>query len=427
MSDEPDRPAADGDPQRPDLSVPISAETESLSAAATSGAAAGPDGSVAAISGGNYFRGLFTKPRRRTLIVLVLVALGLLGVLLLYPWRSPPAEASFRQEVSDRLASLDARVKTLEQSDPKNLNARLGALERAYGELAAKLGAEQSQTDVSASVNDLTQRIGALEAGASSGTPNAAVPNAAASAANLKPLSDRVQAAEDAVRALEAGLRGRVDALESRVGGEVLIRLGTVETSLTERANKADVDAVNARMTKLEQDGGTAAVRRATQALAVSALAEAMRTGAPYKAELSVVEDLSAGAGPSLAPLARHADRGVPTKATLVREFSAASQAALAAPRKESGGFFAWLWRSITSLVTVRNGDAKNTPEAVIARMQAALAKEDLAAAIAEARALDGAPRAALQPWLKRAEMRVEADKALQTLQQTSLRELSQP
>jgi hypothetical protein len=119
----------------------------------------------------------------------------------------------------------------------------------------------------------------------------------------------------------------------------------------------------------------------------------------------------------------------VPSTATLQREFAGASRAALAA-RDEAlgGGFFARAWRSITSLVTVRRtgGTSGSDLEAVLARVESALSRQDVTAAVNEAQAVSGAPRNALAPWLDKAQAHLEAEKALRALQAAVLRDLAQ-
>jgi hypothetical protein len=75
---------------------------------------------------------------------------------------------------------------------------------------------------------------------------------------------------------------------------------------------------------------------------------------------------------------------------------------------------------SAESLVKIRRVDEAatgDTPSAVLARAEAALDKGDLAAAVKEVGALQGAPRDALSGWLDQARARLGADDTLKRLE----------
>lgn len=406
-------------------------EPEGVAAATAAGAAAGPAGSVAALRGAYARARTFVeRPRRGGLIVLGVIAVALVGVFFFFPWQAPRDVADATQQTADRVAALEVDTATL-TDDTDSMARRLSALERAYEQLAADSAASGDMDSMServaglvSSMDQLTARVDALEtldvAPGEQGKVSAA--------ANTADLRKRISDLESDLNALNAAVKGRLDGLEARIGNDFSNRLAAVEQAQSSAPSKADIDGLAARMTLLENNEGVAAVRRATRALAVSALSQAARSDAPFSAELALVSDL-VGEEPALATLKARADEGVPSTATLQREFAGASGAALTA-RDEAlgGGLFARAWRSITALVTVRRtGDTSGGDlEAVLARAQSALSRQDVTTAVSELQDLSGAPRNALAPWLEKAQAHIEAERALRALQAAVLRDLAQ-
>jgi len=406
-------------------------EPEGVAAATAAGAAAGPAGGIAALRGAYArARSFVERPRRGGLIVLGVIAVALVGVFFLFPWHAPQGGPDARQDTANRLAALEQDTATL-KNDVDSTAGRLSALERAYEQLAADGAASGDMQSLNERVAglvstmvQLSTRVDALETrGLAPGTEGKAQPTA-----DTADLRSRLSELESDLNALSAAVKGRLDGLEARVGNDFANRLAAVEQAQASAPSKADIDGLAARMTLLENNEGIVAVRRATRALAVSALAQAVRSDAPFSAEIALVSDL-VGEDPALATLKARAEEGVPSTARLQREFADASRAAVAA-RDEAlgGGFFARAWRSITSLVTVRHtgGAAGNDLDAVLARMQGALARQDVAAAVSEAQGVSGAPQKALAPWLDKAQKHIEAEKALRALQAAVLRDLAQ-
>jgi hypothetical protein len=406
-------------------------EPQGVAAATAAGAAAGPAGGVAALRGAySRARSFVERPRWRGLVVLGVIAVALVAAFFLVPWQVPQGGADARQETANRIAALEQDANTL-KSDMESTARRLSALERAYEELAAEGAVSGDMESISERIAGLvttlellSTRVDALEM-RESATGEGGRPQAPADTTELRA---RLSELESDLNALNAAVKGRLDGLEARIGNDFANRLASVEQAQASGPSKADIEGLAARMTLVESNEGVAAVRRATRALAVSALAQAVRSDAPFSAEIALVSDL-VGEDPALAALKARAEEGVPSTATLQREFADASHAAIAA-RDEAlgGGFFARAWRSITSLVTVRRtgGTSGNDLEAVLARVQSALSRQDVAAAVSEAQAVSGAPQKALAPWLDKAQAHIEAEKALRALQAAVLRDLAQ-
>lgn len=403
--------------------------SDGMAAATAAGVAAGPAGGLATFrSAYARARSLMERPRWGGLLVLGVIALALVAAFFLIPWRGLDSTATREQATADRLAALEASTAALE-GELDSYARRLSALERAYEELAAGGAALSEMGPLSdrvagliAAMEDLSARVDALETRApeagGAGSPQPA---------GLSDLRARQSQIESALSALEAALKGRIDALEARLGNELVNRITAVEQAQASAPSRADIEGLGARMTLLETNEGIAALRRATRVLAVSALSQAVRSEAPYSAEIALVADY-VGESPALVALKAYAEKGVASKAALEREFAEAARAARAAgaggtPEGGEASFFARAWRAVMSLVTVRRTDAEAAGdlEAVLARAQSALARGDVAAAAREARAVGGPPRTALEPWLARAEEHIEAEKALRALQVAAL------
>lgn len=260
----------------------------------------------------------------------------------------------------------------------------------------------------SAEIDALKQQIAALP------TPDASLAGRiAAVESSVADLTARVQAAESRpAGAADPALAQQLKALQDRVAA---IGTGTAQPE----AITAAVEAAEARLKQAETkaadlaaqaDAAAVATRRAA---AIDRIAAAMDTGTPFAA---VAADL-----PDLPPaLADNAATGLPSIATLRETFPAAARAALESALRANMGE-SWtdrvssFLRSQTGLrsLTPRDGD---DPDAILSRAEAALAKGDVAAALAELEALPEAAKPPLADWTAQARLRTEAEAALAQL-----------
>ncbi len=152
-------------------------------------------------------------------------------------------------------------------------------------------------------------------------------------------------------------------------------------------------------------------------ALAVGQLRDALAGGEPFAAELSTVQRLASG-DPRLAaalnPVASRASDGIPTRAQLVARFPAAIDAALAAETATTKGD--WVDKSLGALkrwAGIRRIDGRGEDvEAVVARAESAVRRDDLAAAVNELASLEGVAGPPMAAWLSAARQRLAADAA---------------
>jgi hypothetical protein len=161
----------------------------------------------------------------------------------------------------------------------------------------------------------------------------------------------------------------------------------------------AKLSEMQAQIAALKQEAGAqTGASNVAQAIAAAGLKAAIDRGGAFASELETFATV-APASPELEQLKNLAASGVPSKAELSAAFGKAADAMLAAAQTidPNAGLFARLTASAKGLVRSRpvgviEGDS---PEALVARMEAALGKGDLDAALAEAEKLPDAARAA--------------------------------
>ena len=373
-----------------------------------------------------------------------------------------PQQAPELAEVRGQLDQLRQSVSQIEQPVSEELPARLQALEAAVAgeqDLPERLQAvEGIGTSLGERIASLEEQLAAIDTGAAGAVPpervatlendvadlgatlaqlREAVPNAGAAggqavtdlASRIDALERRLGQAQGAGAEIE-GLAGRLGAVEQQIAAGRQEATGLTEdvTSLGGRveALSARADALAEGLDQLKQQIASTDDRRtqaATLAAAVAQLDAAIEEGKPF-------EDLLDGLGgqgdaavvQAVEALRPAAASGVPSLAALRNSFDAVANPIVHAARAPEGdGLLEQAAGNLMSLVTVRpvGADVKGDSAAArVARAEAALDDGDLAAAVAELEALDGAAAAAAAPWLAEARPRLAAEAALHTLQE---------
>jgi hypothetical protein len=221
---------------------------------------------------------------------------------------------------------------------------------------------------------------------------------------SVSKLSARLESMERAPAAVAAPAAALpAAAAPSQEGEEKMARLNqrieVLERALNDVANR--------------KDSGPALL------LATGQMRDALLSGRPFLAELRSVAALSAGEAAlaqALDALAPEAEKGVPALPALKRRFDELKPELRRALRPAAAGD----WKQaaldkVTSLVTVRRVGSEALadpgPLGALARAEAALAKDDLAGAVAALGLI--AADAVLAPWLEDAKRRLEAEKRL--------------
>lgn len=270
-----------------------------------------------------------------------------------------------------------------------------------------------------------------------------------APAADLKPLEDitarlaKIEAATTAARSADPALAARLGAAESAAksaGDEVAALRGRIDEiaatarSAQTRADAADaaqkansgsanIGALEARIASLEaaikdidsesgkQNSGAANDRASRLAVAAAALSSAVERGDAFAAELAAAKNFSDAK--TLAVLEPFASSGVPSAASLARELTALIPAiGKAAPAKVGeNGILEKLQANAERIIRIRPvGDqAGDDTAAIVARIEAKAARDDIAGAMAELSKLPASMRAPAGPWIGKAEKREAA------------------
>jgi hypothetical protein len=284
-------------------------------------------------------------------------------------------------EISSRLEKIQDALRTPRTDEA--LVSRIAAAEAQTKALSDQLSALARRVDDVAAISQTALAEAKAAAPAADGAKTAA--QAAAQRADLDALAQRVAALESAIKSL---------------GSE-----------LTQRTPRADDRAT--RVT-----------------VAAEALRATVERGAPYQAELAAVKSLGVEDA-TLAPLTPFAADGVPSAATLAREFAtllpSLSQAPTTPTRDTS--YLERLETYAQNFVRITPADAPPGDDAstVVARINDDVTRGDFANALAAIASLPGGARSAAQSWVKKVEAREAALAASRRIAGDALAALGRP
>jgi hypothetical protein len=287
------------------------------------------------------------------------------------------------------------------------LDARLAGAERVVRELASR--APPAAADPKA-LDELTRRVAKLEA-----TPSPASPASdAALAARIAALEAEIKALaatlgsvgrrDEEILAAARDARARADA-----GAAALAEL-TQKIPTAPAAERSALEALANRLTAVERsekaaESGDRAVRLA---LAATALNNAVERGDAFAAELAAAKALGADAKlvAALEPFARG---GVPSAAALARQFAELAPSLQGSEARE--GVLARLQVNAEKLVRIRRVDepAGSDAGAIVARAEAKVSRSDIAGAVSELAQLPPDARAPAEAWIRSAQARSAA------------------
>ena len=318
-------------------------------------------------------------------------------------------------ENRDDYAALAARVAAIEtrpvapspgidavQSAMSQLARRVDQLDSRLAVVEKRLVPPSVDTDaINSALGALGRRVDQLE--------SAAKPD-------LGPIRAGMQQVEQRLAAIETQSASRIasETAASKDMRQELSRLGKVEGDLADRVAALEREAQSQNRAELRADG--------VLALLLGQMREAIEQARPFPAEFGAFiklargSDLAAGAQ----PLAEPARNGVASRAVLVKGLAElAGRMAASDPAVKSD------WREQTlarlrGLVTIRRiDDSSHTgSNGAVGAAQAALARGDLAGAVAALEPLTGADAEAARPWLLMARERLTAETALDHVQE---------
>jgi hypothetical protein len=364
-------------------------------------------------------------------------ALGLAGLLVLIlagvalsPFWAPQIEPLLPwRENRDDYAALAARVSAVEarpvapskgsdavQSAVSELARRVDQLDSRLAALEKRPAPPVPDTDALNSVlSALTRRVDQLDA---AGKPD------------LGPIRAGMQQVEQRLAAIETQSASPMasETAASKEMQQELSRLLKAEGDLADRVAALEREAQSQNRAELRADG--------MLALLLGQMREAIEQARPFPAEFNAFvrlardSDLAAVAQ----PLAEPARNGVASRAVLVKGLAelAGRMAASSEPAAKTD------WREQTlarlrGLVTIRRIDESSHTgsdggaDGVVGLAQAALARGDLAGAVAALEPLTGADAEAAHPWLLMARERLAAEAALDHVQELLTERLGSP
>jgi hypothetical protein len=274
--------------------------------------------------------------------------------------------------------------------------------------LAARLANVESKAPQSnnAAIDALTARIAGVESKAA--TPAVAAPDPALSA-QVGVLEKSVATLRDELAA--AGVRSQ----------QLSATIEAVKSAPRQAAPPPDLSAINERLAKIEAAAKTLSAEVAQRNAApvddpqlrrvvvASLLDVSVRAGEPYGAALAAAKPFAANAD-VLKPLEPFAAAGVPNTNALNRELLALLPKLSPPPETSTtgSGIVDRLQAGAARLVRIERTDAVvgNDRNAIVSRVTAAAARNDIAEARRELKTLAPADRAAAQAWIDKADAR---------------------
>lgn len=287
--------------------------------------------------------------------------------------------------------ALSKELDALRKAVPQNVEPRLAELSEQAE--AAKSGTQRADTDIANVKTDAARLSQRLE------TVKADNDRAAAT----------VKVLQEETAQLSSGFAELKATVATQVKGGVGEALSPVSKKLT--ALEQGLQSV----VKSEADRRTNA-ERIVVSLELANLKRLIDGGQNYASALAEVRKAS-GAKFNLDALERFKDTGVPTIATLQREFRPVANAILdAAETPSEGGVFDKIVAGAKSVVRVRNlnpSPADKSAEAVVARMQVALSEGNLGDVLTYASELPQGASGPAQDWLENVKARHAVDRAI--------------
>src|SRR5690606_6826751 len=335
-------------------------------------------------------------------------------------------------EVTERIAKLEQVLSTLTAAAGSDEPGRIPQLAAISGKLAdleatipnqlAELRKSVSE-EIEARLNDTAEaaeaaRAATLRMDRELAAAKGDVARLSQRAESLRSTDDRLEQLIRAVQEEAGSLRSAVDGLQ----GELATQLKTVARA---QDVTAAVGPVESRIASLEQsvqavvrseEDRRANAERIVLALELGNLKRALDRGGSYATELAELSRVSAGKI-DLAVLERYKDTGVPTLVALRQEFRSIAHAIIdAASVPPDASTLDRLLMGAKSIVRVRrieHSPDDSSVEAIVARMEQALAEGKFTAVLEQAQHL---PPEALQPaeaWLAKVEARAAVDRAI--------------
>lgn len=339
-------------------------------------------------------------------------------------------------EVTERIAKLEQLLATLTAAAGSEEPGRIPQLAAITGKLADLEATIPNQlSELRKSLSEEVETRLAQSAEASEAARSATLRmdrELAAAKTDIARLSQRAEAQkatddrlEQTLRAVqeEAGsLRSGIDGLKSELASQLKSVARAQDVTAAVAPVEGRISALEQSVqgvVKSEEDRRSNA-ERIVLALELGNLKRALDRGGSYAAELSEVSKIGAGKI-DLKALERYRDQGVPTQADLVREFRPVAHAVIdAASVPADASTLDRLLLGAKSVVRVRRTEHRpddKSVEAIVARMEDALADGKLADVLSEAQQLPPKAAEPAEGWLAKVEARAAVDRALASVE----------
>lgn len=290
--------------------------------------------------------------------------------------------------------------------------------------------------DPAARLMALDHRLAQLESQVRAGTGATPTesPTAQAERDRLQARLDKVEAALDAMRGTVAqGTASGDDTAAREALRQVGERLNSVATDTAVRIDRIarQVDAIEQTVPTREDAD---AVRNARLVFAIGRLRDAVLSTHAFRIELAALKSLAgddAGLLQAIDRLAPYADSGVPTADILRQRFRRLAPVLVNAAREPVAGD-SWIDSALArvmSAINIRRTDAVEggDAEAVVARAEKALDRNDVKQAAGELATLSERAASVAKPWLGEADAYLAASTALVDLQTRAFAALGTP
>ncbi|MEJ6396637.1 COG4223 family protein [Yoonia sp. 208BN28-4] len=255
---------------------------------------------------------------------------------------------------------------------------------------------------------------------------------------DMTPLNEQIATLSAETTNQFDALTGQIDALDERVAA--VEKQPSADGTLQDTAVAAfqrELDELRAQTEQMSADAAAALqatrdeaaaieqnaidnARAATARAAIARVEAALQSGAPFG---DVLPDLADAVDMPIPEGLTEAADGIPTLGQLQADFPAAARAALSTARaegadgSESGGLTGFLQSQLNvRSVTPQEG---TSVDAVLSRAEAALKDGNLNETMVEVTALPAVVRGTLSDWIARAETRIAAMQAVDTLSQS--------
>lgn len=269
--------------------------------------------------------------------------------------------------------------------------ALAGAGAAQYAGYIPNFGPQQTITDYGPAISTLTSRIETLE--------NKEIPTV-----DLSPLETRIQTLESQMKDLPLADLTDVKAMQGALN-EATQKVAKSEDEIASLAN---------RLVNLEKKVGEPRDDvEVARAIASAGLKAAIDRGGPFTTELATLKTVAAN-DPVVAELEPYAATGIPSRATLIKDFPAVADRMIDATRQpdSSESLTDRLMNSALSVIKVRPvGDVEgDSTGAIVARIEEKLQNGDLEAASKEWDTLPDAAKAAGEDFKKSLDARIKVE-----------------